>query len=54
MYHKQTLSPSIDSCHKCLLSACHDGKLEEAQSALSKGADPNWKDQVSLQLTVIF
>ena len=30
--------------------ACGYGRLEDAQSAINKGADPNWKDEVSLQL----
>ena len=33
-----------------LYYACWSGRLEDARSAVRRGADPNWKDSVSLQL----
>ena len=35
-----------------LYMACWRGRLEDAQSAIKRGADPNWKNptEVSLQL----
>ena len=40
---------------KVLHYACGiDGKLEAARLAIEKGADPNWKDQVSLLFFRIF
>ena len=30
-----------------LYDACFFGRLEDARSAVRRGADPNWKDEVS-------
>ena len=29
-----------------LISACRNGRLEDARSAFQRGADPNWKNEV--------
>ena len=36
---------------KELTDACDDGRLEDALSAVGKGANANWKDVVSLVTT---